>query len=99
MKGISTTLAPKLRSPADKLLAWCRARPTRIRVPARGRTSLGLRIERQVSGLRPQVSGLRPQVSGLRSQVSGLRSQNWTVDTWSGFVSSCSCDLLTTDDL
>src|SRR5712692_481884 len=55
MKGISTTLAPRLRRPADKLLAWWRARPTRIRVPARGWTSLGVRMKR-FSVLRSQFS-------------------------------------------
>src|SRR5437879_3327787 len=57
MKGISTTLAPKLRRPADKLFAWWRARPIRIRVPARGRTSLGVGMK---GGLRsPSLRLLR----------------------------------------
>src|SRR5208283_1007044 len=56
MKGISITVAPRLRRLADRLPAWCRARPTRIRVPARGRFSLGLRMD-QVLGIRSQVLG------------------------------------------
>src|SRR5208337_5451928 len=42
MKGISITDAPRLRRLAERLPAWWRARPTRIRVPARGRFSLAL---------------------------------------------------------
>src|SRR5207253_10117920 len=35
MKGISITSAPSLRRPAESALAWWRARPTRIRIPAK----------------------------------------------------------------
>src|SRR5437667_2925909 len=35
MKGISITSAPSLRRSAESALAWWRARPTRIRIPAK----------------------------------------------------------------
>ena len=33
IKGISSTSAPRSRRPEESALAWCRARPTRIRTP------------------------------------------------------------------
>src|ERR1700730_5060915 len=54
------TEAPRLRRLAERLPAWCRARPTRIRVPARGWLWLGFMD--QASGLRCQISGVRGQV-------------------------------------